>query len=88
MAKYDLDKHTTDNLIGALNEYNCLYEVNGVWKFRIDIINQPYLNQDNGETLREFVIRCIEWVYENDRDDFDCITDYLRQVKSNQNDNT
>ena len=61
-----------ENLINALPENRPLYKDGGLWAIRSDNMENIYMAQNSNETLKDFIIRYIEWLLEFDgveRDD-------------------
>jgi len=55
---------STDDLIDCLPENRPLYKDSGLWQVRTDDMENVLIDQNCNETLRDFIIRYLEWLDE------------------------
>lgn len=55
---------STDQLINILPENRPLYKDSGLWQIRTDDMENVYMNQKSSESFKEFLIRYIEFIQE------------------------
>jgi len=57
---------STDDLIDCLPQNRPLYKDSGLWQIRTDDMKDVYIQQNCNETLRDFIIRYLEWLREHE----------------------
>ena len=57
---------STEDIIDCLPPNRPLYKDSGLWQVRTDNMENVYMQQRAGETLRDFVIRYLEWPEEHE----------------------
>lgn len=61
----NLEQYSTEDLIDSLPENCPLYKDSGLWQVRTDDMYNVYIQQHANESLRQFIIRYIEWLDES-----------------------
>ena len=60
----NLQNYRLENLIDALPQNRPIYKDSGLWAIRTDDMENVYMTQNCNETLKDFIIRYIEWLLE------------------------